>query len=169
VSEPGVTNPWEPWQRLIDSIGPDYRAQLFRARDRAKGTLDDLGDEELASIASAGRRIASSLDEEGARLTVSLHADRERDSRSGPASCGTRPSSSVVRRDAGSHRGAVDMRGIRQQSKPPKQRSTGGSPMRRTGDCGSSATAVGTSSVVRAPRGRARPRPGGGGHARRRA
>jgi hypothetical protein len=53
---------------------------LFRLRDHAKAKLADLDEEELGSIASAGRRIASSLDVEGARLTVSLTDDRERHS-----------------------------------------------------------------------------------------
>ena len=81
MSEPGLTNPWEPWQRLIDSIGPDYRRRLYKARARARPRLNDLDEHELASIASAGRGIAGALDEEGARLTVSLTDDRERQSR----------------------------------------------------------------------------------------
>ena len=35
MSEPGLTNPWEPWQRLLDSIGPDYRRRFHEARERA--------------------------------------------------------------------------------------------------------------------------------------
>jgi hypothetical protein len=81
VSEPGLTNQWEPWQRLIDSIGPYYRRQLFAARDRAKGELCELDEEQLAALAAEGRRVASSLDEEGTRLTVSSTEDRERHSR----------------------------------------------------------------------------------------
>jgi hypothetical protein len=81
VSELGLTNPWEPWQRLIDSIGPYYRGQLFRARDRANPKLAELDEEELESIAAEGRRISSSLDHEGARLTASLTDERERQSR----------------------------------------------------------------------------------------
>jgi hypothetical protein len=81
VSEPGLRNPWEPWQRLIDSIGPYYRSQLLAARDLARGELCDLDDEQLETVAAEGRRVANSLDEEGARLTVSLTEDRERDSR----------------------------------------------------------------------------------------
>jgi hypothetical protein len=81
VSEPGLTNPWEPWQRLIHSIGPHYRGQLFKACDCAKGELEDVDEEELVSIAAEGRRIASSLDDEGARQTVSLTDDRERQSK----------------------------------------------------------------------------------------
>jgi len=69
VSESGLTNPWEPWQRLIDSIGPDYRTVPFRARDQAKAEIDDLDEEEFGLIASEARAVASSLDEEGARLT----------------------------------------------------------------------------------------------------
>lgn len=78
-----LTNPWEPWQRLIDSIGSYYRGRLFKARDRARNELADLGEEELAALASEGRRIASSLDEDGARQTVSLTDDRERHSKLG--------------------------------------------------------------------------------------
>ena len=47
--------PWEPWQRLIDSIGPYYRTQLFAARDRARGELCDLDEEQLEAIAAEGR------------------------------------------------------------------------------------------------------------------
>jgi hypothetical protein len=81
VSEPGLTNPWEPWQRLLDSIGPEYRRRLYEARDRARAGLQELDEEELTGIASEGRRIAATLDEEGARLTVSLTNERERRSR----------------------------------------------------------------------------------------
>jgi len=81
VSERRLTNPWEPWQRLIESIGPHYRSQLFAARDRARGELRDLDEEQLGAIAAEGRAIAGSLDEECARLTVSLTEDRERQSR----------------------------------------------------------------------------------------
>ena len=76
-----LTNPWERWQRLIDSIGPYYRGRLFKARDQAKLKLGELDEEELRSIAADGRRIAGSLDEEAARLTVSLTDDRERHSK----------------------------------------------------------------------------------------
>jgi hypothetical protein len=51
------------------------------ARDRARGELRDLNEEQLESIASEGRAVARSLDEEGARLTVNLTEDRERHSR----------------------------------------------------------------------------------------
>jgi hypothetical protein len=78
MSEPGLMNHWELWQRLIDSIGPYYRDRLFEARDRANAKLDDLDEEELASLASEGRKTASSLDEDDARLTVSLHDERDR-------------------------------------------------------------------------------------------
>ena len=81
MSEPGLTNQWEPWQRLIDSIGPYYRARLLAARDRARGELRDIDEEQLEAIAAEGRAVASSLDEEGARLTVTLTDDRERNSR----------------------------------------------------------------------------------------
>lgn len=67
-----------PWQRLLDAIGPYYRDRLFKARDRAKAELADIGEERLESLAAEGRRTASSLDEEAARLTVHLHAERER-------------------------------------------------------------------------------------------
>jgi hypothetical protein len=81
MSDPGVTNSWEQWRRLIDSIGPYYRTRLLAARDRARGGLRDLDEEQLESVAAEGRRVASSLDEEGARLTVTLTDDRERQSR----------------------------------------------------------------------------------------
>ena len=81
MSEPGLTNPWEPWQQLIDSIGQNYRTQLLAARDRARGELRDLDEEQLETVAAEGRRVAGSLDEDGARLTVSLTEDRERHSR----------------------------------------------------------------------------------------
>jgi hypothetical protein len=54
---------------------------LYKARDRARGGLEGLEDDELAAIASEGRRIAGTLDVEGARLTVSLNDDREHQSR----------------------------------------------------------------------------------------
>jgi hypothetical protein len=76
----GLTNPWEPWQRLIDSIGPHYRTQLLAARDRAKGELGDLDDEQLETLAAEGRRAAGTLDEDGARLTVTMTENRERHS-----------------------------------------------------------------------------------------
>ena len=81
MSEPGLTNRWEPWQRLIDSIGPYYRAQLFKARDHAKGELADLDDGQLGVIAAEGRGVARSLDGEGARLSVSVTEERERHAR----------------------------------------------------------------------------------------
>ena len=65
MSEPGLTNPWEPWQRLLDSIGPEYRRCLYKARNRAGARLQELGEEELAAIASEGRRIAATLDGKG--------------------------------------------------------------------------------------------------------
>ena len=81
MSEPGLTDPGEPWQRLIDSIGPHYCSQLLAARDRARGELRDLNEEQLESIAAEGRAVARSLDDQGARLTVNLTGDRERHSR----------------------------------------------------------------------------------------
>ena len=66
MSEPGVTNQWEPWQRLIDSIGPYYRGRLFNARDEARRELGELDDQELRAIAAEGRRTSGMLDEEGA-------------------------------------------------------------------------------------------------------
>ena len=81
MSEQGLTNRWEPWQRLIDSIGPYCRMQLFAARDRARDELCDLDEEQLEAIAAEGRAVAGSLDEEGGRLTVTLTEDRERHSR----------------------------------------------------------------------------------------
>jgi hypothetical protein len=61
VSEQGLTNRWEPWQRLIDSIGPYYRTQLFAARDRARGEVRDLDEEQLEAIAVEGRAVAARL------------------------------------------------------------------------------------------------------------
>ena len=81
VSERGLTNPWEPWQRLIDSIGPYYRSQVLAAGDHARGELCDLDEGQRETVAAEGRRVANSLDDEGARLTVSLTEDRERHSR----------------------------------------------------------------------------------------
>jgi hypothetical protein len=43
--------------------------------------LCELDEEQLAALAAEGRRVASSLDEEGTRLTVSLTEARERHSR----------------------------------------------------------------------------------------
>jgi hypothetical protein len=80
VSEPGLTNPRQPWQRLIDSIGRYYRGRLFNARDEAKRELGELDDQELWVIAAAGSAAAGTLDEEGARLTIRLTDQRERHS-----------------------------------------------------------------------------------------
>lgn len=81
MSERGLTNQWEPWQRLIDSIGPYYRAQFLAARDRARGELGDLDEGQLETIAAEGCKVCWGLDEEGARLTVAVTDDRERQSR----------------------------------------------------------------------------------------
>jgi hypothetical protein len=54
---------------------------LYKTRDHAKAGPAELDREELASVAAKGREVAGSLDEEGARLTVSLNAERERHSR----------------------------------------------------------------------------------------
>lgn len=51
------------------------------ARDRAKGELRELDDEQLETVAAEGRTVAGTLDEDGARLTVSLTEDRDRHSR----------------------------------------------------------------------------------------
>ena len=75
----GLTNQWEPWQRLIDSIGPYYGAQLFTARAGERRATHV--DEDLETVAAEGRRVAGSLDEEGARLMVALTEGRERQSR----------------------------------------------------------------------------------------
>jgi hypothetical protein len=58
MSKRGLTNQWEPWQRLIDSIGPYYRTRLFAARDRARGELCDLDEEQLEAIAAERRTVA---------------------------------------------------------------------------------------------------------------
>ena len=58
VSEQGLRNQWEPWQRLIDSIGPYYRGRLLAARDRARSELCELHEEELETVAAEGRRVA---------------------------------------------------------------------------------------------------------------
>jgi hypothetical protein len=55
--------------------------QLLAARDRAKGELLDLDDEQLETVAAEGRGAAGTLDEDGARLTVTMTEDRERHSR----------------------------------------------------------------------------------------
>jgi hypothetical protein len=69
VSEQGLTNRWESRQRLIDSIGPHYRTQLFAARDRAREELRDLDKEQLEAIAAEGARLR-------ARLTRRARASR---------------------------------------------------------------------------------------------
>jgi len=51
----------------LDRTRLPHRA--VRARDQAKAEIDDLDEEELGLIASEARAVASSLDEEGARLT----------------------------------------------------------------------------------------------------
>lgn len=50
MSESRSTNPWKPWQRLLDPIGPDYRRQLLKARNRATRAIDDLYKDELAMV-----------------------------------------------------------------------------------------------------------------------
>ena len=60
---------------------PHYRTRLFAARARARDELCDLDGEQLGAIAAEGRAVAGSLDEESARLTVTLIEDRERHSR----------------------------------------------------------------------------------------
>jgi hypothetical protein len=60
---------------------PLLPTQLLAARDRARGKLRDLDEEQLETVAAEGRRAASSLDEDGARLTVTLTDDRERHAR----------------------------------------------------------------------------------------
>ena len=64
---------------------PYYRRQLFAARDRARDELRDLDEEQLERVAAEGRKVAGSLDEEGARLTVTLTEDREDAARGRPA------------------------------------------------------------------------------------
>ena len=53
MSESRSTNPWKPWQRLLDPIGPDYRRQLLKARNRATRAIDDLYKDELAWSSAA--------------------------------------------------------------------------------------------------------------------
>jgi hypothetical protein len=76
MSERGPTNRWEPWQRLIDSIAPYYRARRFAVRDRGRGELCD-----LRGAARGDRRAemhgARSLDEGERGVTITL-GDRER-------------------------------------------------------------------------------------------
>ena len=139
-----LTNPWEPWQRLIDSIGSYYRGRLFKARDRATAKLGELDEEELGAIASEGRRIASSLDEEGARLTVSLTDDRERHSKLA--------SELQQRGPTARSAGATDTVASPPPTGPcrcgrarcPKQSTIGGSPPTRTSSSASSATPAAT-------------------------
>lgn len=47
--------------------GPITRTALFAGRDRARGELCDLDEEELEVIAAEGPKVAGSLEEEGAR------------------------------------------------------------------------------------------------------
>jgi hypothetical protein len=54
VSEPGLTNPWEPWQPLIDAIGPYYRSQLLATGDHARGELCDLDEGQRETVAAGG-------------------------------------------------------------------------------------------------------------------
>ena len=60
MSERGLTNLWEPWQPLIDSIGPYYRTQLLAARDQVRGKLRDLNEEQLESIPLVSATVAGS-------------------------------------------------------------------------------------------------------------
>ena len=56
-----LTNPWEPWQRLIDAIGPYYRGRLFKARDLAKAKLGELDEEEGSSVRVRQRALSDRL------------------------------------------------------------------------------------------------------------
>ena len=141
VSEQGLTNRREPWQRLIDSIGPYYRARLFAARDRARDELRDLDEEQLETVAAERRAVAGSLDEEGARLTVTVTDDRERHSRL--AADLQREAELLLGGGAGRWlRGDGGRREPTRPSESTGPRSTGGGRLMRTSCCASSATAA---------------------------
>src|SRR5436305_3979911 len=160
MSERGLTNQWESWQRLIDSIGPYYRTQLFAARDRARGELRDLDEEQLESVAAEGRTVAGSLDEEGARVTVDLTEDRERHSRL--AADLQREAEVLLRR----RRWAVASRRRRQARADAAERTDRAEEHRRAGSSSTRAAArarqqrSAPAPVVRAPQGRPRARDG---------
>ena len=143
MSERGLTNQWEPWQRLIDSIGPYYRTQLFAARDRAKDELCDLDEEQLEAIAAEGRKAAGSLDEDGARLTVRRTEHRERHSRLA-ADCSARPSWCFAAGDGCWRRGAGGRPGPMRRRELIGPTSTDGGRLKRTSSFASSATAAAT-------------------------
>ena len=56
MSERRLTNQWEPWQRLIDSIGPHYRTQ---PAGRVRSEPRDLDEEQLEGDRRGGRAVAS--------------------------------------------------------------------------------------------------------------
>ena len=74
MSESRSTNPWKPWQRLLDPIGPDYRRQLLKARNRATRAIDDLYKDELARAARAWSARSLRVDASG---TVPAGVDGE--------------------------------------------------------------------------------------------
>lgn len=80
MSESELAFPYKGWERLFDAVGPKYGATLREAIERARAQLADAGDDQLASLVAVGRSAARSLDEEGARLTVRLHDERDHNS-----------------------------------------------------------------------------------------
>ena len=160
-----MTNSWEPWQRLIDSIGPYYRRRLLAARDQAQSELSELDEEELETIAAEGRRVAGSLDEDSARLTVSWTDDRERNSRL--ATDLHREAELLLRR----RRRALAPRRRRQARADAAERADRAEEHRRmAAEAHEQLRELGNKrptpvSVVRAPPGGPRARDGGGAHA----
>ena len=80
MAESELGFPYKGWERFFDAIGPRYGAMLREAMNRARAELVDADDERLALLATQGREAASSLDEDGARLTVGLHDERDQKS-----------------------------------------------------------------------------------------
>ena len=78
MSESGLGLPYRGWERFFAAIGTGYGTRLREATDRAHAELAGADDEALVAIARAGRAAANSLDEDGARLTVRLHEQRDR-------------------------------------------------------------------------------------------
>lgn len=79
MSESELAFPYKGWERFFDAVGPKYGAMLREAMDRARAQLSDADDDHLASLVAEGRKAASSLDEDGARLTVRLDEERDQE------------------------------------------------------------------------------------------
>lgn len=79
MSESELAFPHKGWERFFEAVGPKYGAMLREAMDRARAELTDADDDQLDALVAEGRKAASSLDEEGARLSVRLQDKRDQE------------------------------------------------------------------------------------------